>query len=99
MRRANTRVCWIFTIGGSGGEHGSLLQPHSLEKILGRAGLGGDGDARTLLKGLRRAIAEYASLGIDEFVLSGYPHLEEAYWFGEGVLPELGRLGLVKEAA
>jgi alkanesulfonate monooxygenase SsuD/methylene tetrahydromethanopterin reductase-like flavin-dependent oxidoreductase (luciferase family) len=25
-------------------------------------------------------IAEYRRLGIDEFVLSGYPHLEEAYW-------------------
>ncbi|MEV0442945.1 LLM class flavin-dependent oxidoreductase [Streptomyces spectabilis] len=34
-------------------------------------------------------IAEYASLGIDEFVLSGFPHLEEAYMVGEGVLPEL----------
>ena len=34
-------------------------------------------------------IEEYAALGIEEFVLSGYPHLEEAYWFGEGVLPEL----------
>ncbi len=22
---------------------------------------------------------------------SGYPHLEEAYWFGEGVLPEIRR--------
>ena len=32
--------------------------------------------------------------GIDEFILSGYPHLEEAYWFGEGVLPELARRGL-----
>jgi len=32
-------------------------------------------------------ITEYASLGISEFILSGYPHLEEAYWFGEGVLP------------
>jgi alkanesulfonate monooxygenase len=39
-------------------------------------------------------IAEYADLGITEFILSGYPHLEEAYWFGEGVLPELGRRGL-----
>ncbi|MFG1603248.1 LLM class flavin-dependent oxidoreductase [Actinoplanes sp. NPDC049265] len=39
-------------------------------------------------------IAEYASLGIEEFILSGYPHLEEAYWFGEGVLPELARRGL-----
>jgi len=39
-------------------------------------------------------IAEYAGLGITEFILSGYPHLEEAYWFGEGVLPELRRRGL-----
>ncbi|WP_229401751.1 LLM class flavin-dependent oxidoreductase [Micromonospora okii] len=39
-------------------------------------------------------IAEYHALGIDEFVLSGYPHLEEAYWFGEGVLPILRSRGL-----
>ena len=39
-------------------------------------------------------IAEYHDLGIDEFVLSGYPHLEEAYWFGEGVLPVLAERGL-----
>jgi len=38
-------------------------------------------------------IEEYARLGISEFILSGYPHLEEAYWFGEGVLPELQRRG------
>ncbi|MFC8088806.1 LLM class flavin-dependent oxidoreductase [Streptomyces sp. NPDC057301] len=39
-------------------------------------------------------IAEYHRLGIDEFVLSGYPHLEEAYSFGEGVLPRLEAQGL-----
>jgi alkanesulfonate monooxygenase len=39
-------------------------------------------------------IAEYHELGIDEFVLSGYPHLEEAYRVGEGVIPELRRRGL-----
>ncbi|MDQ1646816.1 MAG: alkanesulfonate monooxygenase [Cryptosporangiaceae bacterium] len=39
-------------------------------------------------------IAEYHQIGIDEFVLSGHPHLEEAYWFGEGVLPILARRGL-----
>jgi alkanesulfonate monooxygenase len=39
-------------------------------------------------------IAEYAALGISEFVLSGYPHLEEAYWFAEGVLPLLRERGL-----
>ncbi len=39
-------------------------------------------------------IEEYRAVGIDEFVLSGYPHLEEAYWFGEGVLPVLAERGL-----
>lgn len=39
-------------------------------------------------------LAEYAQLGITHFVMSGYPHLEEAYWFGEGVLPLLERRGL-----
>ncbi|MFD5949219.1 LLM class flavin-dependent oxidoreductase [Streptomyces collinus] len=39
-------------------------------------------------------IKEYHALGIDEFILSGYPHLEEAYWFGEGVLPRLAVRGL-----
>lgn len=40
-------------------------------------------------------IAEYHDLGIDEFILSGYPHLEEAYHAGEGLLPELRRRGLL----
>ncbi|MFE6550507.1 LLM class flavin-dependent oxidoreductase [Streptomyces sp. NPDC057746] len=39
-------------------------------------------------------IAEYHRVGIEEFVLSGYPHLEEAYWFGEGVLPRLRAQGV-----
>jgi alkanesulfonate monooxygenase len=34
-------------------------------------------------------IQEYAELGIDTFILSGYPHLEEAYRFAELVLPLL----------
>jgi alkanesulfonate monooxygenase len=32
-------------------------------------------------------LEEYAGVGIDEFILSGYPHLEEALRFGEHVLP------------
>jgi len=40
-------------------------------------------------------IAEYAELGIEEFILSGFPHLEEAYQVGEGVLPRLEQLGLL----
>jgi alkanesulfonate monooxygenase len=34
-------------------------------------------------------IAEYEALGIDTFILSGYPHLEEAYRFAELVFPLL----------
>src|SRR5205814_9917744 len=53
------------------------------------------GGAGTALVGSHTEVADriqqYAELGIEEFVLSGYPHLEEAYWFGEGVLPELAR--------
>ena len=56
------------------------------------------GGAGTALVGSHAEVAErvreYADLGIDEFVLSGVPHLEEAYWFGEGVLPILERDGL-----
>ncbi len=55
------------------------------------------GGAVTALVGSHPEVAdrieEYARLGISEFILSGYPHLEEAYWFGEGVLPELQRRG------
>jgi alkanesulfonate monooxygenase len=44
-------------------------------------------------------IAEYVDVGIDEFIFSGYPHLEELYWFGEGVVPILRDRGLFKGAA
>jgi alkanesulfonate monooxygenase len=56
------------------------------------------GGAGTALVGSHTEVAsrikEYAEVGIDEFVLSGVPHLEEAYWFAEGVLPLLQRDGL-----
>ncbi len=56
------------------------------------------GGAGTALVGSHSEVAdrieEYARLGIDEFILSGYPHLEEAYWFAEGVLPILESRGL-----
>lgn len=44
-------------------------------------------------------IAEYAEVGFGEFILSGYPHLEEAYWFGEGVMPILRKRGLIEGVA
>jgi alkanesulfonate monooxygenase len=36
-------------------------------------------------------ILEYHELGLDEFILSGHPHLEEAYSVGENVLPLIRR--------
>jgi alkanesulfonate monooxygenase len=42
-------------------------------------------------------IAAYHELGIEEFIFSGYPHVEEAYWFAEGVMPRLRRRGLLEE--
>ncbi len=42
---------------------------------------------------------EYHELGFDEFILSGYPHLEEAYWFGEGVMPILRERVLLEPLA
>jgi alkanesulfonate monooxygenase len=57
--------------------------------------------AGTALVGSHEEIAdlmtEYHELGISEFILSGYPHVEEAYAFGEGVVPVLRRRGLVGE--
>jgi alkanesulfonate monooxygenase len=59
------------------------------------------GGAGTALVGSYEEVAdrivEYHGLGFDEFILSGYPHLEEAYWFGEGVLPLLRARGLVAD--
>lgn len=40
-------------------------------------------------------IAEYHALGLDHLILSAQPHLEEAYSFGEGVMPLLREQGLL----
>ena len=39
-------------------------------------------------------IAEYHALGIDHFILSGQPHIEEAFWFAEGAGAVLRARGL-----
>jgi alkanesulfonate monooxygenase len=44
-------------------------------------------------------IAEYHALGLDHFILSGQPHLEEAYQFAEGALRVLRRRGLLDTPA
>ncbi len=51
------------------------------------------GGAGTALVGDPEMVAarmkEYMAMGIDTFIMSGYPHLEEAYRFAELVLPKL----------
>jgi len=58
------------------------------------------GGAGTALVGshdeVANLIVEYHSAGFEEFILSGYPHLEEAYWFAEGVLPILREKGVAE---
>lgn len=56
------------------------------------------GGAGTALVGSRTEVAdrivEYHDPGITGFILSGHPQMEEAYWFGERVLPILRHRGL-----
>jgi alkanesulfonate monooxygenase len=53
--------------------------------VRGGAGTALVGDPATVAE----RIDEYRRIGIDTFIFSGYPHLEEAYRFGELVLPLL----------
>jgi alkanesulfonate monooxygenase len=53
--------------------------------VRGGAGTALVGDPETVAERMR----EYMRLGIGTFILSGYPHLEEAYRFAELVLPRL----------
>jgi len=53
--------------------------------VRGGAGTALVGDPETVAARIR----EYQAIGVDTFVLSGYPHLEEAYRFAELVFPLL----------
>ncbi len=53
--------------------------------VRGGAGTALVGDPETVAARIR----EYMAIGIDTFILSGYPHLEEAYRFAELVFPLL----------
>lgn len=54
--------------------------------VRGGAGTALVGDGATVTARIR----EYQDAGVDTFIMSGYPHLEEAYRFAELVFPQLG---------
>lgn len=77
-----------------GGRDGLWLRPDlwaGIGLVRGGAGTAMVGDGATVAV----LMDEYASLGIDTFILSGYPHLEEAWQFAEHVFP---RLSLARNA-
>jgi alkanesulfonate monooxygenase len=82
-----------------GGERDALVVAPNLWAGIGLV----RGGAGTALVGSHEEvadrIAEYHDAGLDEFIFSGYPHLEEAYRFGEGVMPILRERGLLRDAA
>jgi len=72
-----------------GGKRGQLeISPNlwaGVGLVRGGAGTALVGDAATVAARMK----EYMALGIDRFILSGYPHLEECYRFAELVFPLL----------
>ena len=61
------------------------------------------GGAGTALVGsyaqVAERIEEYHQLGVDSFILSGFPHLEEAIHLGAQLLPKLRRIGSASSQA
>ena len=89
---------WLAKDGSEGQRRMQALHKGSRDNLVVSpnlwAGLGlARPGAGTALVGSAEIVAErmleYADLGIDTFILSGYPHLEEAYRFAELVFPLL----------
>ncbi|HEY0294674.1 MAG TPA: FMNH2-dependent alkanesulfonate monooxygenase [Bordetella sp.] len=73
---------------GQGGHSHLEIAPNlwaGVGLVRGGAGTALVGDPQTVAERIR----EYADLGIDTFIFSGYPHLEESYRFAELVFPLL----------
>lgn len=72
------------------GREGLWLRPDlwaGVGQVRGGAGTAMVGDGATVAA----LMEEYREVGVDTFILSGYPHLEEAYHFAEHVFPRFSR--------
>lgn len=88
----------MLALHGNGTDRESLkIGPHlwaGIGLLRGGAGTALVGNPEQVAEAMR----EYQALGIDTFVLSGYPHLEEAYYVAELLFPRLGKVsGLFEE--
>ena len=84
------RMAALHRKGASRGREALEISPNlwaGVGLVRGGAGTALVGDPRQVAE----RIGDYAVLGIDAFILSGYPHLEEAYRFAELVFPLLPR--------
>ncbi|MFJ1299001.1 FMNH2-dependent alkanesulfonate monooxygenase [Pseudomonadota bacterium AL_CKDN230030165-1A_HGKHYDSX7] len=82
---------------GKGGRSHLEVSPNlwaGVGLVRGGAGTALVGDPQTVAA----RIQEYADLGIETFIFSGYPHLEESYRFAELVFPLLPGKGRQQEA-
>lgn len=61
--------------------------------VRGGAGTALVGDPDTVVARMR----EYQALGIETFVMSGYPHLEEAIRFAELIFPRIGKAAVTEQ--
>ena len=78
----------MMALHGGGQSHALEIAPNLWAGVgLVRSGAGTAlvGDKQVLAERLR----EYAAAGIDTFILSGYPHLEESYRVAEDLFPLL----------
>ncbi len=73
-----------------GGKRGSRKDLEVYPNLWAGVGLVRGGAGTALVGGAEQVaerMREYAALGIETFILSGYPHLEESYRFAELVFP------------
>jgi alkanesulfonate monooxygenase len=85
----------------NGGKRGSVRDLEVYPNLWAGVGLVRGGAGTALIgshEQVAERIAEYESIGLDTFILSAYPNLEEAIRVGEDLLPLLAKKAHIEEA-